>query len=291
MIFTINTGHAGSIWNHSGDRPRGMASFYGMDKFVAILALAALANGSPINQTQGTIQLMMDGRIVGGEETTISEVPYQVSLQLGGRLFCGGSIIAKNWVLTAGHCTDYSAGRYTIRSGSSDVSGGSAHRVQQVIRHKAYGTNGNGIPINDIALLRLADGDEFQFNKSRKPVKLYSGNAASLVGKQGLVSGWGDTKVSGLPTIIRKVSVPLISHANCDKAYKQYGGVPEGQICAGYTKGGKDSCQGDSGGPLVVSGQQAGVVSWGAGCASPNFPGVYTDVSHYRQWIKENSGI
>ncbi|XP_076241296.1 trypsin-1 [Calliopsis andreniformis] len=230
----------------------------------------------------------MDGRIVGGEETTIEKAPYQVSLQTNGRHFCGGSIISANWVLTAGHCTSYSPSSYRIRAGSTNVNGGSVHRVSQVIRHKNYGSSDRGIPLNDIALLRVVE--PFQLNNQRKAVSLYSGNAETLVGKNGMISGWGDTK-NGLPTKLRKVDVPLISKQSCNNAYRIYGGIPEGQICAGFMKGGKDSCQGDSGGPLVVNGQLVGVVSWGIGCAEPNYPGVYTSVSYYRRWIKENSGV
>ncbi|XP_054008764.1 transmembrane protease serine 9-like [Hylaeus anthracinus] len=229
----------------------------------------------------------LDGRIVGGEETTIDKAPYQVSLQMSNRHFCGGSIIAKNWVLTAGHCVDIS-NSLTIRTGSTNVNAGTVHRVQQVIRHKNYG-NENGAPVNDIALLRVVDSDAFKFNRNQKAVPLFQGSSASLVGKSGLVTGWGRTN-SGTPRNLQKVSVPLISRESCVAAYKHDGGVPVGEICAGFTKGGKDSCQGDSGGPLVVNGKLVGIVSWGQGCGKPNYPGVYTDVSYYRQWIKQNSG-
>ena len=46
------------------------------------------------------------------------------------------------------------------------------------------------------------------------------------------------------------------------------------------------SSQGDSGGPVVCKRKLKGVVSWGKGCAKPGFPGVYTEVCRYTDWIK-----
>jgi secreted trypsin-like serine protease len=84
--------------------------------------------------------------------------------------------------------------------------------------------------------------------------------------------------------------VPYVSDRACAGAYRAAGIrlVTKDSICAG--KRGVDACQGDSGGPLVRrdgSGRwvQIGIVSWGIGCARPEYPGVYTQVSRFRAAI------
>jgi len=85
--------------------------------------------------------------------------------------------------------------------------------------------------------------------------------------------------------------VPIL---NLDDCNKYYGSLQQDEICAGYMAGGKDSCGGDSGGPMVCQQGdkwfQYGVVSWGDGCAKPNYPGLYANVAHYLPWIKQKTG-
>ncbi|KAF5266057.1 hypothetical protein FOXYS1_3125, partial [Fusarium oxysporum] len=68
----------------------------------------------------------------------------------------------------------------------------------------------------------------------------------------------------------------------------QYGtsAITNQMFCAGVSSGGKDSCQGDSGGPIVDSSKTLiGAVSWGNGCARPNYSGVYASVGALRSFI------
>ena len=49
------------------------------------------------------------GRIVGGFEAERHQFPYQVGLVLhlaNGNGWCGGSLISRNYVMTAAHCID-----------------------------------------------------------------------------------------------------------------------------------------------------------------------------------------
>lgn len=93
-----------------------------------------------------------------------------------------------------------------------------------------------------------------------------------------------------MPSVLQTVEVPIVDKKSCNRAYFLSGGISKGQVCAGYLEGGKDSCQGDSGGPLVCNGSLSGIVSYGNGCAAPGFPGVYSDVAYYKDWIDEQNG-
>uniref|UniRef100_A0A8C9XUD5 trypsin n=1 Tax=Sander lucioperca TaxID=283035 RepID=A0A8C9XUD5_SANLU len=90
------------------------------------------------------------------------------------------------------------------------------------------------------------------------------------------------------PGNLMEVNVPIVGNRECNCDYG-VGSITNNMICAGLRAGGKDSCQGDSGGPLVSKqGSRwilGGIVSFGNGCAQPNFPGVYTRVSQYQSWI------
>lgn len=83
--------------------------------------------------------------------------------------------------------------------------------------------------------------------------------------------------------------MPIVSYTTCRISYNS---IPVSQVCAGYLSGGVDACQGDSGGPMSCNGMLAGIVSYGAGCAAPGYPGVYTNVSYYYDWIvQKNSSL
>ena len=226
------------------------------------------------------------GKIVGGRETSIEEHPWQVSLQSRGFHFCGGSIISKDAILTAAHCTtSYPASAMTVRVGSSrTASGGEVYQVSEIVRHENYKINLFGIPNNDIAVLKLKT--PIDLAKIARPVPLFDKGEKAMEGVSATISGWGALSEGGkTPAVLQTVEVPMIRKSVCSEAYLLWGGVPEGQICAAYPAGGKDTCQGDSGGPLVIDGRQAGIVSWGNGCARKGYPGVYTEVAAYRDWL------
>jgi len=230
----------------------------------------------------------LDGRIVGGMEATIEEYPYQISLQRTYHM-CGGSLIGEGVVLTAAHCVDSSTSITSrVRIGSTrKETGGVLVDIKRVHRHPKYDSR---IIDYDFAVLELKPYNAT--NITQAYVKLPEQNEDIPDGTPVIISGWGNTQnASESDSVLRAVIVPKVNQTHCELAYNSFGSITERMLCAGLEEGGKDACQGDSGGPLVAHGKLWGVVSWGYGCARPEYPGVYSRVSSVRDWITSVSGV
>ena len=231
-------------------------------------------------------------RIVGGAEISPAHsLPWQVGLMLpqyNTFIFCGGSVLNSRFVITAAHCTaGKSASGIRVAVGAHDRRNMASTRiipVKQIHQHSEY----NSQTFNkDISLLELAE--EITFSDKVRPVCLPRGNDA-YADVDALVSGWGTLKSGGSqPMVLYSVNVRTITNSKCAQAYGS--SITQNMLCAAAQ--GKDSCQGDSGGPLVnrVGGRatQIGVVSFGKGCADPNYPGVYVRVTEMMNWIDTKS--
>ncbi|XP_064100784.1 transmembrane protease serine 9-like [Macrobrachium nipponense] len=237
-------------------------------------------------------------RIVGGQPTTVHEYPWQVALTTSTRPFCGGSIISKQWILTAAHCVSGSSpSDFTVVIGEHDWSTTSEttsterRQVSNIIVHSQYDSTTLD---NDMALLKLSSPISFPLDNKIAPVCLPDPNN-DYANVDAIVTGWGTTSSGGSqPYELYEVTVPTMTNSKCSQAYS--GEITSNMICAGLDAGGKDSCQGDSGGPMVTAGNaaqtfmiQIGVVSWGYGCAAAGNPGVYARVNNYLSWISSNT--
>lgn len=226
----------------------------------------------------------------GGRDTAITEVPYQIEYDIGGRFDCGGSIISSRHILTAGHCVDgQSAGSISIRAGSNKIGQGKVYRASKVQAHPKF-QNGNFIDY-DVAIVTLSQ--DIVFSDSVKAIQIVDSSAQK--GDDGLLSGWGETNAQhNYPNTLQSVHYPVISKQECQDLNARYGSKTTDRfICALYPGGGKGSCYGDSGGPLVVNGKLAGSVSGGQRCAGADAPGTYSDLAHpeIRSFIKQVAGV
>ncbi|MBM0273869.1 serine protease [Streptococcus suis] len=226
-------------------------------------------------------------RIVGGEDTVHGEIQYQLSLQDTSYQdpwhFCGGTLYNEEWGITACHCLQYDvgnpgivqavAGEYILYNEDNSEQ---AKALDKIILNEGFDSYSL---INDVAVIHFSGA--MVYDDYVNPIGLQE--EKDIVGADCTVTGWGATSEGGnAATVLQKVHVPTVSDEECRVSYT---GIEDSMICAGFPEGGKDACQGDSGGPMVCQGYLSGIVSWGYGCARPNYPGVYTEVAYFRDWI------
>ncbi len=249
--------------------------------------------------------------IVGGVISEPNEWPWQVfvlvhhaELSPTSYVFCGGSLIAQEWVLTAAHCmtkkntstlTFMQASDVRVRVGEHNIyladDTEQVFSASQVLPHPNYNPYTSD---NDIVLLHLSHAAQLGATAAIIPLLTSPGDdPLAAPNSAAMTTGWGATGTYDAPSPeLREVDVPIVANPICDKIFAN--DITSNMICAGYGPNGpdKDSCYGDSGGPLVVSDgaggwKLVGVTSFGPhDCATAY--GVYTRVSKYAEWI---SGI
>ncbi|KAH8412213.1 hypothetical protein KR009_000507, partial [Drosophila setifemur] len=256
-----------------------------------------------------------ENRVIGGYDTEIESVPWQVVILKYGQFICGGSIYNAYFIITAAHCVnDVKAEDISVRAGSSwSNQGGTLVTVFAMTHHGHYNTNAD----NDIAVLRL--DKPLQFSETIKPIPL--AEEAPTIGSVAIISGWGISKVvvdyerydrelkkiendlwnqpgnemqiyadfeakmyeSGIviktyPTKLQSSYVYIRAPHECKR------NLIQSKICAGGVY--KSVCNGDSGGPLVVNGKLVGVTSIGLHLC--NTPGIFTSIPYFRNIILES---
>lgn len=243
-------------------------------------------------------------QVVGGTAVPDGKYPFMVSLQADKsnarphrEQYCAGSLIDRNSVLTAAHCVSFIS-RFTtpltlsFRDVRIVVGGtvlnskqGHARRIQKlsdISIHPRYNENVSGK--YDAAVIKLGT----PVTKSALPLARTGSDRLERAGRLDTIAGWGNTRaqpVSGsagtnIPDRMQEARVPLVSDASCERAYR---GVffSALMVCAGEK--GMGVCHGDSGGPMWATTsagrRQIAITSFGKGCATARYPGVFTEVN------------
>lgn len=233
-------------------------------------------------------------RIVGGNYATAGMHPFQVGLLRKSdpdpayAQFCGGTLVADRYVVTAAHCSD------TLTSPSSEV--------DVLVKTQSLDGSGQRIPVTQVLIHPSWNGTTMDYDAAvwvlaspvSGPYATLNTVRPSVAGTMLRVTGWGTTSPGGYgPMDLLYVDVPYVPTVNemCQSYNNEGYGITPRMLCAG--QGGKDSCQGDSGGPLTRNAGGGytvltGIVSYGYSCGVAGYPGVYTNVadSSIRTWLQ-----
>jgi len=240
-------------------------------------------------------------RIVGGNDASFGQFPWQAFVQVGGSR-CGGALVGPAHVVTAGHCVARSQHNPTsIRVTLGDYI---LHSEIESLPHEVFTVSEVRLHPNfrftpqadryDVAVLVLDRPVHYKDNI--KPICLPQKDSGFL-GRMAYVAGWGALQAGSKlrPKVLQHVAVPVIENQICEGWHKQRGiniRIYDEMMCAGYEFGGRDACQGDSGGPLMLNDfgvwYLVGIVSAGYSCAKQYQPGIYHRVSSSSDWISAN---
>uniref|UniRef100_A0A2I9LPH6 CLIP domain-containing serine protease n=1 Tax=Centruroides hentzi TaxID=88313 RepID=A0A2I9LPH6_9SCOR len=252
-------------------------------------------------------------RIIGGRKSELGAWPWLAAVYLTRSGLtrgtdCGGALVSSRHVITATHCVIDSRGNVmnpstlTVRLGEhklnddSDGANPIDFRVREIRSHPDFVRRTFK---NDIAILVLEG--TVQFGEFIRPICLPYDQLRNEdpTGRNAFVAGWGTTAFNGnFNPELTEIQIPIWTNNECRQVFQREVPISREYICAGVRDGSKDSCQGDSGGPLMLPAERSttdlsryyiiGVVSFGKRCATPGYPGVYTRVTEYLDWIADN---
>ena len=225
-------------------------------------------------------------RIIGGKNVDTNEFPFFARVDNNHQIWCAGTLVAPEWILTAAHCEAPLESISVILNATAPGRSATGHIEVSVISRIVHPEYLKPSYKYDAALLKLERPID-----NVKPVQLMDDITLPRTGDWVTAIGLGATSIDPLEMAehLQKVDVSIMDPQDCQQIYRS-NKIPEDiMICAMIDGGGKDACVGDSGGPLLdkISGKQVGVTSFGYKCATATHPGVYSRVTGFKQWIHD----
>lgn len=279
------------------------------------LLLIGLLSASAVADNDELPRATDQSAIIRGQEALVSQYPFMGYMaDSSGGQYCGASLIASRWVLTAAHCflnenedgLDLETGITSLAVFNTDTvdpagSGAIEGKIERIIPHPNYNPNfetSDNANDADIALVELTAPVDL------KAITLAGAGATPAADTTTIIMGWGASEVSaegepgGFPNNLMQSTQKIVSLESCNNIYG--GDITSNMLCAAGPESDPqtDTCQGDSGGPMVVANNdsfvQVGIVSFGGtddgpSCGDPNAPGVYADVAAFNAFIKEHT--
>lgn len=280
---------------------RGAITKYDWRTIMRMRSLAVLAVYFILQLGTSSVHAQVSPRVIGGSDAPQGAYPWMVALVYGDiedsteAQFCGGALIAPQYILTAAHCAEL-AYYYPVQAiiGGGPLSFGRGNR-KEIVGPAVHSEFDYYTLEHDLALLKLKE-------PQAGPYLRVAGQAdAGLVaeGVTGTLLGYGETSSYGpvLPIALQAAQIPLHDDKTCLTDLGRYY-KPSSMMCAGLLSSdessddGVASCYGDSGSPLVVKASDGeysavGITSWGMGehCASSKFFGVYAEAAAHESFI------
>ncbi|XP_076439470.1 trypsin-like [Babylonia areolata] len=232
-------------------------------------------------------------RIVYGEDATYGDLPCICSLKGLGIQLCGAFIYNSNTLISAAHCFDNRDWNPWIQAvcGEYKLYEPDGYEftvdISTILIHPNYSRNLDEGSPNDLALLRTATPMNLAASRYVRSCPIDDGTAT--LPASCLLAGWGLTENETFPDVLQKVNSTRLTNARCRELLGA-NPINGGHVCFKNvgTLGG--ACTADSGGPAVCGNVVVGVTTWGRkGCRSRTFPSVYTRLSHFHTWIRDNA--
>ncbi|KAI5930857.1 Neutrophil elastase [Manis javanica] len=213
--------------------------------------------------------------IVGGREAQPHAWPFMVSLQLRGGHFCGATLIAPRFIMSAAHCVDGQNFRSVVAVlGAHDL--GRRESTRQAFAIERVFENGFDPSrlTDDIVILQL--NGSATINANVRVARLPAQNQGVGSGVRCLAMGWGQLgNDRPPPRILQELNVTVVTVL-----------CRETNVCTLVPRRQAGICFGDSGGPLVCNGLIQGIDSFiRGGCGSGFYPDAFAPVAQYANWI------